>query len=135
MFMLKHVKDIRSPISAAKEKQAALIGSSSLSQRSNRDTFVRSVPKSPLRATTQPNRPNRTTVIRDSPSHLAVEDVLQGLSLFFVRNAKSTLNIDLHSGPHGVSYAVAIYPYITDQREELNVIMYVPKYSTEAMHL
>lgn len=32
MFTLKHVKDIRSPISAAKEKQAALIGSSSLSR-------------------------------------------------------------------------------------------------------
>lgn len=88
MFMLKHVKDIRSPISAAKEKQAALIGSSSLSQRSNRDTFVRSVPKLPLQATTQPNRPNRTTVIRDSPSHLAVEDVLLGLSLFFCKECK-----------------------------------------------
>lgn len=86
MFMLKHVKDIRSPISAAKEKQAALIGSSSLSQRSNRDTFMRSVPKSPLRVTTQPNRPNRTNVIRES--HLAVEDIHPGLSLFFSKECK-----------------------------------------------
>ena len=54
MFMLKHVKDVRSPIAMAKEKQAALLGAISLQrQPSRRDAILmRSVPKSPLRSVT-----------------------------------------------------------------------------------
>jgi bZIP factor len=149
VFMLKHIKDIRSPIAVAQQKQAARRASSdtpstgqsrtSASSDSNRPSNLRP-PKlqihghntpAPLLsgASEKPGWPDVMTPSIESKERQDefVSTVTTGATAHSVdhsadTNANTTQREPVAPGA-GLSYAVAIYPYMAEQEDEFDVIV------------
>ncbi|KAH9975926.1 hypothetical protein BGW80DRAFT_1295364 [Lactifluus volemus] len=145
VFMLKHIKDIRSPIAVAQQKQAA---------RKAYSDSTSSKPKSGSSHTRQPSRPPRLQMHPDA-SALVVPPPMTGTSAQpgwpdvmspaldgkdredatdqeRLKNAAGSeppksAGPNTAKDPYGaevtVSYAVAIYPYMAEQEDEFDVIV------------
>lgn len=166
VFMLKHIKDIRSPIVVAQQKHAARKANSIISADSTTTSATTGHVKSPsARIITRPPKlevqdisaatPSIMTALSPQPgwpdSSIASPAVdqqrLDDLSLAPTSAGTSqphTLGQTLSPGPHdgikspdsamgsaremplpsaGVSYAVAIYPYMAEQEDEFDVVV------------
>lgn len=165
VFMLKHIKDIRSPIAVAQQKQALRKASitSDLSSVSNKSVPTGQgkavarppklevneliAPAPPLTGTTpQAGWPEVVSpVVENKPGEewASNRDTMSS-STTLVQNgqpsadstkSRSTLcasSADLDHAKRempppmaGVSYAIAIYPYMAEQEDEFDVIVYV----------
>lgn len=160
VFMLKHIKDIRSPIVVAQQKHAARKASSIMSQEANAQANLKPAPTRPL---TRPPRlevqdlstaPSLPTGLSPQPgwpdlsiASPSVEQPPDGLPAPYSAGTQttglsgSTLNVNANGqdtsksaseNPHsareifpssGVSYAVAIYPYMAEQEDEFDVVV------------
>lgn len=179
VFMLKHIKDIRSPIAVAQQKHAARKASSVMTTDSNMTTATHGHTKSPSTARTI-NRPPRLEVqdlstptpmmsslspqpgwpdsgalspavdghSRDEMSvapgsastqgtHLSTSTTMTGSTLVgSISHGAETSRLrgsepgdqppsarDVPVASTGVSYAVAIYPYMAEQEDEFDVVV------------
>lgn len=158
VFMLKHIKDIRSPIAVAQQKQAARKASSDTSSSKSKsgpshartpsrpprlqmhlETSV--VPPLMTGASVQPGWPDITSPATDN------KDREDGVDRERVKGSSSS-EPPKSAVPHTVttassepneigtparevpvtaeiSYAVAIYPYMAEQEDEFDVVVYV----------
>ena len=153
--MLKHIKDIRSPIAVAQQKQAARKASGDSSSSKPKPSHART-----------PSRPPRLQVHADASANV-VPPLMTGTSAQpgwpdvmspAVDNKEDAERLKGASGseppksavPHTagasassdhneigtparevpvtaeISYAVAIYPYMAEQEDEFDVVVYVP---------
>ncbi|WWD18066.1 hypothetical protein CI109_102513 [Kwoniella shandongensis] len=138
VFMLRHIKDIRSPIAVAQQKQAQKLGLPATSTvnllpkiKPTSDTSI-----SPTKATLQPGSgrrddghgqtPNGGTFPELPSPGLREGDANGSGSAGGSRSASgpgagmSTV-LDADGNVQNVTYAVAIYPYIADREDEFNV--------------
>ncbi|KAG0709184.1 hypothetical protein DFH29DRAFT_986606 [Suillus ampliporus] len=157
VFMLKHIKDIRSPIAVAQQKHALRKASESSSSQSNHKSsapgqgkaVVRpprlevndiSPPAPPLTGTTpQAGWPEVMSPVLDKQEQEAVNnrDTCSS-STTLVGHAStaegpksritSTADADIAKREmpppmSGISYAVAIYPYMAEQEDEFDVVV------------
>lgn len=139
VFMLKHIRDIRSPIIVAQQKHAARKASESnsgsgRSQQSHSRSVSRPVPK--INANTPPLATS-TTVQSSWPELMspAVEhkDKLEESMRAHASGAAGAGENDNAEHSHnaarqdvvatGISYAVAIYPYMAEQDDEFDVVV------------
>ncbi|KAJ7623491.1 hypothetical protein FB45DRAFT_107159 [Roridomyces roridus] len=174
VFMLKHIKDIRSPIAVAQQKHAARKASSVMSNGSATTSAatIGHNPKAPSVSTRPINRPPRLEVDLGassgspatglatgvspapgwpelglvSPAVERSEDTLVSTSQHLSTSTTSTLVDRSSEGPRrgsadatestpntsremppvsssGISYAVAIYPYMAEQEDEFDVVV------------
>lgn len=159
--MLKHIKDIRSPIAVAQQKQAARKASGDSSS---------SKPKSATSHARTPSRPPRLQVHPDTSANV-VPPLMTGtsaqpgwpevMSPAADKDREDTIDRERLKGASGseppksgvphtagasassdhneigtparevpvtaeISYAVAIYPYMAEQEDEFDVVVYVP---------
>ncbi|TDL24017.1 hypothetical protein BD410DRAFT_838533 [Rickenella mellea] len=151
VFMLKHIKDIRSPIAVAQQKHAARKASENTTSPSNRPTTT-----APGRSMSRPSKlqvhglahgtPPLNTANGTGPAwpevmSPAVEQK-DKMDEFGAEAGRSRLvaagmvsadeSADISSGGSGregavtstgVSYAVAIYPYMAEQEDEFDVVV------------
>ncbi|ORX34205.1 hypothetical protein BD324DRAFT_637089 [Kockovaella imperatae] len=131
VFMLRHMRDIKSPIAVAQQKQAIKLG---LPPNSTEDVLPKIRPASdttsPTKATSL--QPSRRPEEGQTPSGGAFPELpspglreTDATGPNAPRSAggatgKKTL-IDKDGNPQNVSYAVAIYPYIADRQDEFDV--------------
>lgn len=141
VFMLKHIKDIRSPIAVAQQKQAARKATSETS----------SVKSPPLTGVSSSSHGHQLSQDRTRPPNLkpvgtpsgwpdiimspAVESKgpLEGQSQSSTttlvagstEGSESTVAPTIREIPNstGISYAVAIYPYMAEQDDEFDVVV------------
>ncbi|KAI0704325.1 hypothetical protein BC835DRAFT_1262074 [Cytidiella melzeri] len=164
VFMLKHIKDIRSPIAVAQQKQAARKASSETSS-------VKSPPSTSSSASSQPtsqphqrplppklqvdsrlisvtpgfntaganawppevmspavdnkDRPDEFAQVAEGPkSHSSAASLVTASSATAVDNDNASTSTLREIPPStGVSYAVAIYPYMAEQEDEFDVVV------------
>lgn len=158
--MLKHIKDIRSPIAVAQQKQAA--------RKASGDSSSSKPKPAPSHART-PSRPPRLQVHPDASANV-VPPPMTGTSAppgwpevmspsaekdredtadrskgtcgteppksAVPHTASGTTTSDHEIGTPArevpvtaeISYAVAIYPYMAEQEDEFDVIVYVPRF-------
>jgi hypothetical protein len=158
VFMLKHIKDIRSPIAVAQQKQAARKASSDTSSsKSKSGSSHNRTPSRPPRlqmhletsvvpplmtgASVQPGWPDITSpatdnkdredgVDRERVKGSSSEPPKSGVPHTAVATASSEHN-EIGTPAREVpvtaeiSYAVAIYPYMAEQEDEFDVVVYV----------
>lgn len=165
VFMLKHIKDIRSPIAVAQQKQAARKASTdSSSSKSKPGASHTRTPSRPPRlqmhpeaaagvvpplmtgASVQPGWPDVTSPSVDNRDREDPTDRerVKGLSNSDPpRSAVPHTAIATGSTEHNeigtparevpvtaeISYAVAIYPYMAEQEDEFDVVVYVLLFS------
>lgn len=156
VFMLKHIKDIRSPIAVAQQKQAARKASSDTSSSKSKsgsshtrtpsrpprlqmhlETSVNVVPPLMTGASVQPGWPDITSPATDNKDR---EDGVKGSSGSEPpKSAVPHTAVATASSEHNeigtparevpvtaeISYAVAIYPYMAEQEDEFDVVVYV----------
>jgi len=161
--MLKHIKDIRSPIAVAQQKQAARKASGDSSS---------SKPKPTVSHTRTPSRPPRLQVHPDASANI-VPPLMTGASAqpgwpevmspaTDNKDREDSADRERSKGASGseppksavphtasgsvtsdqneigtparevpvsaeISYAVAIYPYMAEQEDEFDVVVYVPQ--------
>lgn len=144
VFMLKHIKDIRSPIAVAQQKHAARKASESTSpstKPSPGHAHNRSVSRpSKLASGTPPLNTGPTTAPAwpelMSPATEQKDKMDEaGMRSFASGGLASAVEENVEgsgsgSGRHdmlittaGVSYAVAIYPYMAEQEDEFDVVV------------
>jgi protein STE50 len=164
VFMLKHIKDIRSPIAVAQQKQAArkASGDSPSSKpkpgvshartpsrpprlQVHADVSTGAVPPPMTGSSAQPGWPEVMSPSLDSKDRedAADRERLKGASgseppksaVPNTATAASTTDHNEIGTPARevpvtaeVSYAVAIYPYMAEQEDEFDVIVYVPSF-------
>lgn len=149
VFMLKHIKDIRSPIAVAQQKQAARKASEASSSAS-RST------QSHSRSTSRPNKLNTSMHVNSSSNGQSSWPELMSpateqkdkmdelgadankLRAYTSNNGASTSSAAAAESEQaegssstarqdtvatGVSYAVAIYPYMAEQEDEFDVVV------------
>ncbi|WVW82070.1 hypothetical protein I302_104075 [Kwoniella bestiolae CBS 10118] len=142
VFMLRHIKDIRSPIAVAQQKQAQKLG---LPPNTTANVLPKIKPSSdtsisPTKANLQPS--GRLNAEGDTPNGNFPEIPSPGLkdSSFDSSASASTSRhpatnglmnlqpgnttgtmVDKDGNVVNVTYAVAIYPYIADRQDEFNV--------------
>ncbi|TFK51710.1 hypothetical protein OE88DRAFT_1658295 [Heliocybe sulcata] len=159
VFMLKHIKDIRSPIAVAQQKQAARKASESSSSSSGPKTAGGSSGQG--RSTSRPPKLQvHDTTVTSTPALLTGMTAAQGgwpeIMSPAVENKERTEELGLAStstttvsgseppkakiqetnepsgiistrenmvASAGVSYAVAIYPYMAEQEDEFDVVV------------
>jgi len=156
VFMLKHIKDIRSPIAVAQQKHAARKASSTISagdalsqsrptaaSRSNRPPRLEvndfSAPAPMLSGSSghvgwpevlSPSAEQKDRIIEDTSASRS-DSVLTGSTAVGSEPARSR-GTEGESGSSarenpvalsGVSYAVAIYPYMAEQDDEFDVVV------------
>ncbi|KAI6112886.1 hypothetical protein F5141DRAFT_1110142 [Pisolithus sp. B1] len=133
VFMLKHIKDIRSPIAVAQQKQALRKASITSEHSSNHNKSSAtsegkvgspppklevnelSPPAPPLTGTTpQPGWPDATCGEDTTGSR----DTLSSCD-----NSPTVPRREMPPPMAGVSYAVAIYPYMAEQVDEFDVVV------------
>lgn len=163
VFMLKHIKDIRSPIAVAQQKQALRKASITSEQASNlskpsstiqgkvigrpskHEVHQLSSPAPSLTGTTaQPGWPEVTsptienkagdelTINRDTVSssmishgHYSSDNTKLRNTAVIDSSDTDTTKREMPPPMAGVSYAVAIYPYMAEQEDEFDVVVYV----------
>ncbi|KAJ7281924.1 hypothetical protein C8J57DRAFT_1463951 [Mycena rebaudengoi] len=173
VFMLKHIKDIRSPIAVAQQKHAARKASSVITNGSAMTSSATLGHSAKTPSTSRSNRPPRlevdlsasapsiTTAVspapgwpelmspsaeRDEPlmgsgsgaQHLSTSTTMSGTTLAAGSNSghdqlrRGTDPSEVTPGSSremppmsssGVSYAVAIYPYMAEQEDEFDVVV------------
>ncbi|KAG1746713.1 uncharacterized protein EDB91DRAFT_1236126 [Suillus paluster] len=148
VFMLKHIKDIRSPIAVAQQKHAlrkASVASESSSSQSNNKSSASgqgragarppklevndiSPPAPPLTGTTpQAGWPEVMSPILEKQEHDAVNirDTCSSSTTLVghTSTAEDTARREMPPPMSGVSYAVAIYPYMAEQEDEFDVVV------------
>jgi hypothetical protein len=159
--MLKHIKDIRSPIAVAQQKQAARKASSDSSSSKSKpgashartpsrpprlqmhpETAVGVVPPLMTGASVQPGWPDVASPsvdTKDREDAIDRERVKGSSSSDPPRSAVPHTAITTASPEHNeigtparevpvtaeISYAVAIYPYMAEQEDEFDVVVYV----------
>lgn len=135
VFMLKHIKDIRSPIAVAKQKQAQrqkAVGDDAASTASG----ARPTLHPPIIKTTAPQVGPSPSLDVLSPGGLdpltkthAAEvpeehaNAAKGRSTGGSTGTNASGDDDWVITPSGVSYAVSIYPYMAEQDDELDVVV------------
>jgi len=160
VFMLKHIKDIRSPIAVAQQKQAArkASGDSSSSKPRPATSHART-PSRPPRLQVHPDasanvvpplmtgtsaQPGWPEVMSPAADNKDREDTdrerLKGASgaeppksgVPYTANASASSDHNEIGTPARevpvtaeISYAVAIYPYMAEQEDEFDVVVYV----------
>jgi hypothetical protein len=159
VFMLKHIKDIRSPIAVAQQKQAARKASSDTSSsKSKSGSSHARTPSRPPRlqmhletsvvpplmtgASVQPGWPDMTSPATDNKDRedgLDRERVKGSSGSEPPKSAVPHTAVATASSEHNeigtparevpvtaeISYAVAIYPYMAEQEDEFDVVVYV----------
>ena len=161
VFMLKHIKDIRSPIAVAQQKQAARKASSDSSSSKSKpgashartpsrpprlqmhpETAAGVVPPLMTGASAQPGWPDITSPAvdnKDREDAVDRERVKGSSSSEPPKSAVPHTAIATASTEHNeigtparevpvtaeISYAVAIYPYMAEQEDEFDVVVYV----------
>ncbi|KAF7309572.1 hypothetical protein MIND_00328200 [Mycena indigotica] len=156
VFMLKHIKDIRSPIAVAQQKHAARKASSVMTNGSiNTSATLGHNPKTPSTSNRQPHRPPKlevdlaasagpgiATAVSPAPGWAEMgimspsvergasgDDILSSVvstaneTLKRGDSTESTLREMPPLSASGVSYAVAIYPYMAEQEDEFDVVV------------
>ncbi|WWC86042.1 uncharacterized protein L201_000913 [Kwoniella dendrophila CBS 6074] len=142
VFMLRHIKDIKSPIAVAQQKQAQKLG---LPPNSTVNVLPKIKPSSdtsisPTKATslqpggrdengTTPNGNNSNFPELPSPGLRDANNESGSSSRHPATNSQMNLQpgqntgtmIDKDGNIVNVTYAVAIYPYIADRQDEFNV--------------
>jgi protein STE50 len=154
VFMLKHIKDIRSPIAVAQQKHAARKASSVISSETtataataghHKPRTITRPPKlevhdlstPPLNSGTglspQPGWPEpgilspavdagRNDDLALTPASAGVQPS-QGLGALSQDTSKSVEHAREMPASSGISYAVAIYPYMAEQEDEFDVVV------------
>lgn len=161
VFMLKHIKDIRSPIAVAQQKQALRKASITSDHSSNSNKPVATgqgkavarppklevnelTPAPPLTGTTpQAGWPElMSPIVENKPGEESASsrDTVSSSTTLVRHSADSTKSqctmvtssADLDHAKRemppptaGVSYAIAIYPYMAEQDDEFDVVVYV----------
>ena len=144
VFMLKHIKDIRSPIVVAQQKHAArkaseassAIGRPSHSRSMSRPTKLNtSTPPNPTAngQSAWPELMSPATEQKDKLDELGADTskyrtagtsgpgAIQGGHES--ENAETSTSIARQETIQGISYAVAIYPYMAEQEDEFDVVV------------
>lgn len=155
VFMLKHIKDIRSPIAVAQQKQAARKasetpssgqsrGGSSADRPSLRPPLLQAQSVIPGATGLQPGHPNQGFLASGNrksgwPEAMSPatdnkdrsEDLSSSTPSFtstpdHQETSGPTVSVKepMPSGTGTLSYAVAIYPYMAEQEDEFDVIVY-----------
>jgi len=159
VFMLKHIKDIRSPIAVAQQKQAARKASETPSSSQSRGSSADRPSLRPplLQAQSAILGPNGQQPGHSQPGFLtggngksgwpeatspAIDnkDKQEDLSSSMLPSTSTTTDPGTHhqessgptvnvkepmpSGSGTLSYAVAIYPYMAEQEDEFDVVVY-----------
>lgn len=156
VFMLKHIRDIRSPIAVAQQKQAArqtakateaaaaasmTPSSSSHPSKVNNSTHgnprvaalsrqqsMRMGRETPNISGTQPSGGWPASEVMSPPIDAKHEDDKSSATLVSVDETLpdgSVVGKDVVVPPPNISYAVAIYPYMAEQEDEFDVVVYV----------
>lgn len=147
MFMLKHIKDIRSPIAVAQQKHAARKASEGSGSRPSGHGGRNASRPMKLNTSTVPNtshaQPGWPEIMSPSTEQKDKLDEFASTSDGRQRTITngneapgSGGSVDAAvDGPSngsrqdtintGISYAVAIYPYMAEQDDEFDVIVYV----------
>ena len=159
VFMLKHIKDIRSPIALARQKQAArkALGDSSSSKSKparspsrpprlqvDSDASANVVPLPMIGTSSQPGWPEVMSPAVDNKDRKEATDKerLNGASGSEPPTPKSAVPHTASASPSSdhykvptsakgfpvtaeISYAVAIYPYMAEDEDEFDVVVYV----------
>lgn len=158
VFMLKHIKDIRSPIAVAQQKHAlrkASVASETSSSQSNHKSSsgqgraatrpprleVNDIPPAPLLTGTTPQAgwPEVMSPVLEKQEQEAVNNrdtcststtLVGHTSTLEVPKTRTTSTADADTARRempppmsGVSYAVAIYPYMAEQEDEFDVVV------------
>jgi bZIP factor len=158
VFMLKHIKDIRSPIAVAQQKHAlrkASVASETSSSQSNHKSSsgqgraatrpprleVNDIPPAPLLTGTTPQAgwPEVMSPVLEKQEQEAVNNrdtcststtLVGHTSTLEVPKTRTTSTADADTAKRempppmsGVSYAVAIYPYMAEQEDEFDVVV------------
>ncbi|EJD43767.1 hypothetical protein AURDEDRAFT_114560 [Auricularia subglabra TFB-10046 SS5] len=135
VFMLKHIKDIRSPIAVAKQKQAQR--QKQAGDVSTQSNTARPTPHPPVIKTNAPqvgaapwpdvmspggvDPPAGPKANVEVPTEEAGAQAAAGKARTQTGNSNS--DEDWVITPSGISYAVSIYPYMAEQDDELDVVV------------
>ncbi|KZV92373.1 RA-domain-containing protein [Exidia glandulosa HHB12029] len=137
VFMLKHIKDIRSPIAVAKQKQAQR----QKTQTSSADAGPRPTPHPPVIKTSapqlgtapwpdimSPGGVDPSAVVSKANAEVPTEEAsgsapAAGTGKSRTHTGNSNSDEDWVITPSGISYAVSIYPYMAEQDDELDVVV------------
>ncbi|KAG6813814.1 hypothetical protein H0H92_006758, partial [Tricholoma furcatifolium] len=114
VFMLKHIKDIRSPIAVAQQKHAARKASSVITSESITTEFTAST------ASTATNMSGATVI------DFTKDQDLKSKTPEPIEPPLSSASISARDVPvpnNAISYAVAIYPYMAEQDDEFDVVV------------
>lgn len=124
VFMLKHIRDIRSPIAVAQQKQAARTR-----EKERLANTAAALSKNPAGATAKPGKyPDVTSPTASSADGNVKERESVGPAEGGSGSAGVVANTNgdaTHGGTAqpltNVSYAIAIYPYTAEQEDEFDV--------------
>lgn len=135
VFMLKHIKDIRSPIAVAKQKQAQRQKTQAADPAAA--PAARPTPHPPVLKTSAPQAgatpwpdlmsPGGSDAPPVSKANAEVPTEEAGAASAKTRTHTNNSNSDEDwvLTPSGISYAVSIYPYMAEQDDELDVVVCV----------
>jgi len=125
VFMLRHIRDIRSPVVVAQEKRAAKLG---LPPNTNVLPTIEPTATSPTRTTganaTNGDRQHRTPGESNFPELPSPGSKEGHDSEGNVKPTSPQPNgtvVDRDGNVHKVTYAISIYPYIADKTDEFDV--------------
>lgn len=140
--MLKHIRDIRSPIVLAQQKQAArqMAKASEAASASAPAPATRNAPKSQRISALARQQSLRTTAGRDTPQTAGTvatsstawpgSDTIPPSTDHKQEDRTSPgdedgilVNKDMALPSREISYAVAIYPYMAEQEDEFDVVV------------
>lgn len=122
VFMLRHIRDIKSPIAVAQQKQAVKLGLPPNSDKNLLPT-IESTLASPTKATsngtppTSGDRPAGRTPGEGTFPELPSPGMRDAMD---APKTPGTL-VDKNGQVHKVTYAISIYPYIADRQDEFDV--------------
>jgi hypothetical protein len=128
VFMLKHIKDIRSPIAQAQQKQQARLQARTENGNTLTGNSARTSAHPSVRAATMGSRmtnigtPPLGTANSMQPQWPEImSPVVESRQEEGGRSRLLNQSIDDESNLEKISYAVAIYPYLAEQDDEFDV--------------